>query len=212
MKKRIMNCEGSQPRSLSRRQWIGSGLATCGFLAAGGLVPAQSEEKPAPEGYTEPGPVTKRGLAPGLQARLVSEKFGGERTYAVIFSKGDEILSGLAEFAERERVTAGYFTAIGALQSARFGWFDSARKAYRDIPIDQQVELISLIGDVGIVNGAPQVHAHGAVGLPDGQVRGGHLLQAIAWPTLELFFTACPATLIKKHDDETNLFLFDLKT
>jgi predicted DNA-binding protein with PD1-like motif len=147
-----------------------------------------------------------------LQARLVAENPDGERTYAVTFAKGDEILSGLTEFAGRANVTAGYFTAIGALQSARFGWFDPARKAYRDIPINQQVEMISLIGDVGLVNGEPQIHAHGAVGLPDGHVRGGHLLQAIAWPTLEVFFTACPTPLIKKHDDETDLFLFDLKT
>ena len=130
----------------------------------------------------------------------------------VIFAKGDEVMSGLTEFAERNKITAGHFTAIGALQSARFGWFDSARKAFRDIPINQQVELISLIGDVGLVNGAPQIHAHGAVGLPDGEVRGGHLLQAIAWPTLEVFFTAHPTTLIKKHDEETDLSLFDLKT
>jgi len=50
------------------------------------------------------------------------------------------------------------------------------------------------------------------VGLPEGEVRGGHLLQAVAWPTLELFFTAYATTLIKKHDEETDLFLFDLKT
>jgi predicted DNA-binding protein with PD1-like motif len=50
------------------------------------------------------------------------------------------------------------------------------------------------------------------VGLPGGEVRVGHLLQAIALPTVEVFFTACPTTLIKKHDDETDLFLFDLKT
>jgi predicted DNA-binding protein with PD1-like motif len=71
--------------------------------------------------------------------------------------------------------------------------------------------MISLIGDVGVVNGAPQIHAHGAVGFPDGQVRGGHMLEAIVWPTLELFFTAYRAPLIKTHDAETNLFLFDLK-
>src|SRR5713101_1943920 len=198
--------------SLPRRQWMRSGLAACSFIAAGGFILAQSQVRPTPKGYTRPGPVTDRGLAPGLQARLVSENPVGERTYAVIFAKGDEILSGLTEFAEREKIAAGYFTAIGALKSARFGWFDPARKAYRDIPINRQVELISLIGDVGLVNGAPQIHAHGAVGLPDGRVRGGHLLHAIAWPTLELFFTACPTTLIKNHDDETNLFLFDMRT
>jgi hypothetical protein len=37
------------------------------------------------------------------------------------------------------------------------------------------------------------------------------MLEAIVWPTLELFFTAYPTSLDKKHDPETNLFLFDLK-
>jgi hypothetical protein len=65
-------------------------------------------------------------------------------------------------------------------------------QAYRDIPVDEQVEMISLIGDVGLVNGKPQVHTHGAVGLPDGDVRGGHLLEAIVFPTLEVFLPHCP--------------------
>ena len=198
--------------SLTRRQWIRSSLTACGCFGAGGLPLAQSEDVPTLQGYTRPGPVTDRGRAPGLHVRLFSENPAGEKTYAVIFAKGDEVLSGLTEFAEREKLSAGHFTAIGALQSARFGWFDRARQAYRDIPINQQVELISLIGDVGMVNGAPQIHAHGAVGLPDGEVRGGHLLEAVAWPTLELFFTAFPTALVKKHDEETNLFLFDLNT
>ena len=197
--------------SLSRRRWIGSGLATCGYLAAGSFVLSESQVISAPKGYTRPGPVMDRGRATGLQARVVAENSNGEKTYAVIFDKGDEILSGLTEFAEREKLTAGYFAAIGALKRARFGWFDSVHKAYRDIPIERQVELISLIGNVALVNGAAQIHAHGAVGLPDGRVRGGHLLQAIVWPTVELFFTTCPTTLVKRHDDETDLFLFDLK-
>jgi predicted DNA-binding protein with PD1-like motif len=197
--------------SLSRRQWIGSGLAACGYLAASSLVLARSKDILTPKGYTRPGPITDLGRAPGMQTRLVSENASGEKNYAVIFSKGDEILSGLTEFVVREKLTSGWFTAIGALQSAKFGWFDEARKAFRDIPINQQVELVSLIGDVGLANGTPAIHAHGAVALPDGQLRGGHLLQAVAWPTTELFFTASSATLIKKHDEETDLFLFDLK-
>lgn len=188
-----------------------SGLVVCGYLAAGGLALGLSEEKPVPKGYTAPGPVTNLGRAPGLQSRLMAENANGERTYAVIFAKGDEIMSGLTEFAVREKLVAGHFSAIGALESARFGWFDRAQKAYRNIPIDHQVELISLIGDVGLVNGAPQIHAHGAVGSPDGQVRGGHVLEAIVWPTLELFFTAYRTPLIKTHDSETSLSLFDLK-
>jgi predicted DNA-binding protein with PD1-like motif len=197
--------------SFSRRQWIGASLATCSFLATEGLGLGQAADIPVLKGYTRPGPVTERGRAPGLQSRLISENPGGEKTYAVVFAKGDEVLSGLTEFAMRENLTAGNFTAIGALARARFGWFDRARKAYRHIPINEQVELISLIGNVALVNGTPQIHAHGAVGFRDGQMRGGHLLEAIAWPTLELFFTAYPTELIKKHDEETDLSLFDLK-
>ena len=193
--------------SSSRRGWIASSLAACGYLAMRGLASAQSDV----DGYTRPGLVTGRGLAPGLQSRLISENPSGEKTYAVVFAKGDEVLSGLTEFAARENFTSGYFTAIGALQKARFGWFDRTRNAYRDIPINEQVELISFIGNVSLINGTPQIHAHGAVGFRDGQMRGGHLLEAIVWPTLELFFTACPTTLIKKRDAETDLFLFDLK-
>ena len=76
-----------------------------------------------------------------MQARIVAENSNGEKTYAVIFAKGDEILSGLTEFAEREKLTAGYFTAIGALQRARFGWLDSVHKAYRDVPIEQTTKF-----------------------------------------------------------------------
>jgi predicted DNA-binding protein with PD1-like motif len=72
------------------------------------------------------------------------------------------------------------------------------------------VELISLVGDFGLADDAPQIHVHAAVGFPDGQVRGGHMLEAIVWPTLELFLTVYPTPLVKKHDPETNLFLFDL--
>jgi uncharacterized protein len=195
---------------VSRRRWIGSALATCGGLAASGLALGQQAATPALEGYTKPGPVTDLSLAPGLQVRKLSEQPNGEATYALIFAKRDEVMSGLTAFAAQQKITAGYFTAIGALQRAKFGWFDLEHQAYRDIPVNEQVEMISLIGDVGVVNGKPQVHAHGSVGLFDGQVRGGHLLEAIAFPTLEVFFTALPSTLIKKRDEETALFLFDL--
>ena len=204
--------KSSDSSSLSRREWLRSGLAACGYLAAGGLALARAEEAPAPKGYTAPKGVTDLHLAPGLQTRLLTEDFHGVKNYALIFAKGDEIMSGLTEFAVREKLVGGHFSAIGALEHALFGWFDNTRKAFRDIPVDEQVEMISLIGDVGLVNGTPAIHAHGAVAFPDGQMRGGHILEAVAWPTLELFFTTYPAPLVKERDDETNLFLFNLNT
>ena len=73
------------------------------------------------------------------------------------------------------------------------------------------MEVVSLIGDVGMVNGKPQVHAHASVALPDGTMRGGHLLEGVVWPTIEVFFTALPLGLLKERDEETGLSLFNLK-
>ena len=194
---------------LTRRGWLGAALTASGCLAAGSFARG-ADEPPAPTGYTRPGPAPDHGKAPGMQVRELSVLPGGETTYAVVFAKGDEVLSGLTEFAVQKRVTSGYFTGIGAFQQAKLGWFDAQKRAYRDIPVDQQVELVSLVGNVGMVNGKPQVHTHASVALPDGTMRGGHVLEAVAWPTVEVFLTALPLTLIKETDPETGLSLFDL--
>jgi hypothetical protein len=90
------------PSFMSRRHWIGAGLATCGYLAAAQCQALADET--ASLGYSKPGPVTRRGLAPRLQHQVISTGPHGEKTYAVIFGKGDEVLSGLTELAERENL------------------------------------------------------------------------------------------------------------
>ena len=195
---------------ITRRHLIGAGLATCGYLAA-----AQSHllaNDTALVGYTKPGPGPRLGLAPRLQHRVISTGPHGEKTYAVIFGKGDEVMSGLTELAERENIQAAQISAIGAFEHAVFAWFDEERKAFRNVPINRQVEACSVLGDIGLVAGKPAVHVHGVVALPTGETRGGHMLEAYVWPTLELFLTTWPEPLVKVHDDETGLALFDLHT
>jgi uncharacterized protein len=213
MKQECSNIRPSEifknPSSISRRHWISAGLATCGYLAAAQCQALADDTSSL--GYSKPGPVTLRGLAPRLQHRVISTGPQGEKSYAVIFGKGDEVLSGLTELAESENIQAAQINAIGAFQHAVFAWFDDGRKAFRNIPIDRQVEACSVLGNIGLVAGEPAVHLHGIVALPTGETRGGHMLEAYVWPTLELFLTAWPEPLVKVHDDDTDLALFDLQ-
>ena len=71
--------------------------------------------------------------------------------------------------------------------------------------------LFDLLGNIGLVAGQPAVHLHGVVALPTGETRGGHMLEAYVWPTLELFLTAWAEPLVKVHDEATDLALFDLQ-
>ena len=72
----------------------------------------------------------------------------GEKTFALIFETGDEAMSALVEFAKANHLGASHFTGIGAFRDVTLGYFDWETKEYRRIPLSQQVEVLSLIGDV----------------------------------------------------------------
>ena len=133
-----------------------------------------------------------------------------QKTYALIFDKGDEVVKELTDFAAQQGVAAAHFTAIGAFSEVTLGYFDRARKDYTKIPMHEQVEVLSLVGDVARQDGQPKVHAHVVVGKADGTAYGGHLLDARVWPTLELILTESPKALARRSDRESGLALIDL--
>jgi uncharacterized protein len=133
------------------------------------------------------------------------------KTFVLIFDTGDEILSGLSRFAAEQKLGGSSFKAIGALSHARVGWFNWETKKYQvAADLDEQVELLSLIGDVAIEDGKPKVHAHMVVGRKDGTAHGGHLMEARVRPTCELVLTETPEHLQKRIDPESGLALIRL--
>ncbi len=132
----------------------------------------------------------------------------GQTTYALIFDKGDEVMSNLKTFAQKKKLGGSHFTAIGAFQDVTLGYFDWEKKDYRKIPLHEQVEVVSLVGDIAEGDqGEPKVHAHVVLGRSDGVALGGHLLEAHVRPTLEVMLVESPEHLRRKHDPETGLAL-----
>ena len=127
----------------------------------------------------------------------------------LVFDKGEEIVKALTDFVTAQGISAAHFTAIGALSGVVLGYFDRARKDYKKIPVREQVEVLSLIGDVALDGGKPKIHAHIVVGDAEGRAFGGHLLEGHVWPTLELILTQSPKQLRRKVDPETGLALLD---
>jgi uncharacterized protein len=142
-----------------------------------------------------------------VKSKLLSKN--GERTYALVFDKGDEAIAGLESFAREQRVSAARFTAIGAFSDLKLGYFDRERRDYTEIPLAEQVEVLSLLGDIATKDDEPNVHAHVVVGRADGTTRGGHLLEGHVWPTLEVILDESPTHLRKRSDAETGLALID---
>jgi uncharacterized protein len=130
------------------------------------------------------------------------------KTYALVFQTGDELAEGLTKFAEQQKLSAASFKAIGALSSVRLGWLSWKTKKYEpSVALDEQLELLSLIGDVALKDGKPVVHAHAVVGRKDGTAHGGHLLEARIRPTCEVILTESPRHLQKFIDPESGIAL-----
>jgi predicted DNA-binding protein with PD1-like motif len=145
-----------------------------------------------------------------MKAKLLHEE-AGQKTFALIFDTGDEVVSTLTAFVKEKRFGGSHFTAIGAFQDATLGYFDWETKDYKKIPVREQVEVVSLIGDVALgERSEPKVHAHAVLGRQDGSALAGHLLEGHVRPTLELILVESPEHLRKKHDDETGLALIHI--
>ena len=137
-----------------------------------------------------------------MKSKLIHDH-GGEKTFALIFDTGDEAMSGLVEFASANALGASHFTAIGAFRDVILGYFDWESKKYQKIPVREQVEVLSLIGDVALKDGVSKVHAHVVVGRSDGSTRGGHLIEGHVRPTLEVILTESPEHLQKEVDEQS---------
>ena len=145
-----------------------------------------------------------------MKTKIIAE--GAQRTIAVIYDAGDEVIASLQVFARAHSIDAAHFTAIGAFESATLGYFSWEKKDYLRIPVQEQVEVLSLAGDIAHKDGQAKVHAHVVLGRRDGTTLGGHLLEARVRPTLELMLTESPSYLKRVHDPETGLALIRIES
>jgi predicted DNA-binding protein with PD1-like motif len=132
------------------------------------------------------------------------------RTFVVVFDAGDEASAGLLEFAKANDLSTSQLTGVGGFEKATLGFFDIDRKDYKEIPISDQTEVLSVTADVTLEeSGDPKVHAHVVLGKADGSTVGGHLLDGIVKPTLEIIVIESPAYLKRREDPESGLPLID---
>jgi predicted DNA-binding protein with PD1-like motif len=141
-----------------------------------------------------------------MKPKLIND--GPQKTYVLVLDKGDEAVGSIEGFARENCIAAAQLTGIGAFSDVVLGFFDWEMKDYRRIPLNEQVEVVSLLGDIALgPNGKPALHPHVVVSRADGIAMGGHLLEAHVRPTLEVVLTESPRHLHKRKDSDSGLAL-----
>lgn len=133
-----------------------------------------------------------------------------EEGYILVLETGDEVLSKIKEFVKERGLTSYRFEAIGAFERAVLGFYDLEKKDYKKNPVNEQVEVVSLIGNVTESDGETKVHTHAVLGKSDGTAYGGHLLEGHVKPTLEILVKPYGTKVVRHKDEKTGLPLIDL--
>ncbi|MFW5654440.1 MAG: PPC domain-containing DNA-binding protein [Roseicyclus sp.] len=156
-----------------------------------------------------------------MRYRII-EQVGARRKFVLVLEAGEEVTEAVTHFATELDVEGASLTGIGALSSARLGWFNPATQEFRENVIDEQAEVLAITGNIATglpgeadghahVHGAGRVrlHMHVSLGLRDASVRGGHFVAGVVSPTMELIVSEAEAHLVRGVDAVTGLILLE---
>ena len=136
-----------------------------------------------------------------------SDPVSPQRRFLLVFDKGDDVLATLRAFAESHAIRGASFVALGAFRSATIAYWNPATKKYEKIEVREQVEVLSLAGNVGVDGAETKIHAHATLGRRDGSTIGGHLIAATVFPTLEMTVVVYDQSIVRGTDEPTGLSL-----
>ncbi len=120
-----------------------------------------------------------------------------------------DLVQSITELARSKGIEAGSFMAIGALKSARLGYYDQKNRKYREIKIDSPHEMASCVGNISLKDGEPFAHIHVVLADEAGNARAGHLFEGIVFAAELHLRQLRGAKLERKHDEVTGLSLWN---
>lgn len=132
------------------------------------------------------------------------------RQYVLRLDPGEEVMATLLDFVGREKIGGGYFVAFGAFSRVRLCYFDVVARQYTAHDVDQQVEVVSLLGNVACADSRPIIHMHAAVSDAQSRTYSGHVGEGVVQPTLEVFLTTLEGEIRRARDPATGLELLAL--
>jgi len=125
----------------------------------------------------------------------------------VVLDSGDEVIATLQRFASEHVTTSAFFHGLGAFREATVAWWNPESLQYEDIAVDEQVEVLSIHGNLTRVREGFKVHAHTVLGRHTGGTIGGHVKRGVVHPTLELYLAITDAAIYRERDEATGLDL-----
>ncbi len=133
-----------------------------------------------------------------------------DKGFLLRFSSGEDFEESLKAFCGEHRISSATFSGIGQTKTLTLSYWDSKEKQYNDTYFEEELEIVSLTGNVALYNQQLFIHSHGSFGKSDLSTVSGHITQLSVGATLELFLTDLNVTLERTLDEVTGLKLLNI--
>ena len=132
--------------------------------------------------------------------------------FFIVFERGEEFVSELTRFCEKEEVHWATFQGIGTFEDVEIGYYDLEARQYVMRNEEGPFEVASITGNVAEINEGPIVHTHGVLSRCDNSLEciGGHIKSAYIAATLEISLWRVSMPIMRRYDDETGLNLIEI--
>lgn len=133
-----------------------------------------------------------------------------ENRYQVRFASGESVVEPLLHWLESQNIRFATLSGIGAVRSARVSYWNAETREYEPHHLEEQLEIVSLIGNATIKEGKPFLHIHVALGRSDLSVVGGHLNDLVVHPNLEINVQPEATEVQRVVDEGSGLWIMKL--
>jgi len=131
--------------------------------------------------------------------------------YLLRIDKGEKFPEKLVEFAKANNVKTAEVKGIGTVKNPVLSCYLPEKKSYVEKELPGDFEILSLVGNITMLEGKPFPHFHVALSDESFHGFGGHLQNCEITGTMELFIYPAEMMVTRRHDDETNLQIWNLE-
>ncbi|MDO8551971.1 MAG: DNA-binding protein [bacterium] len=131
------------------------------------------------------------------------------KNHIIILERGEDVIPSLLKYCTENRITAGVFTGVGAVNKIEIGYYEFETREYHFRKEEGDFEVASMNGNVALFEGKPFIHAHAVLSRCDKTLEciGAHIKKCSVAITLEIFLTEVEVSLTRVHDDFIGLKL-----
>lgn len=123
------------------------------------------------------------------------------------FARGEELFSTILAWCGENSLVGGTLTGLGACDQLEIAYYNLETRTYERHQVNEDVEIVSLTGNLGTLDGKPMLHLHGSFGRLDLSLFGGHLFSLRVSGACEIHLTPLKSSLVRQYDETTGLNL-----